>query len=206
MKRNVTWGKTRCQSRGDFEPIPCRHCLLHHPWAVLPHVCQKCQTIRRRNSSRHPQCSPWRLCLLCHRAEDGGGLGCMGWVDELSVGKPTPWFDLCDIHLINFSTHSLRGYTKGGCQLPPQCVQRYEGKKYRGRFNSGRAIFAENTDRLLQLVAAKFCRDVTVKSMRRTMTCGDKCLPAQCRGLFTRGLSLVWRILWNVTEPIWICP
>lgn len=41
--------------------------------------------------------------------------------------KPTPCFDLCDIHLINFSTHSFRRYTKS-CQLSLRCAQRHRTK------------------------------------------------------------------------------
>lgn len=118
----------------------------------------------------------------------GGGWG--GWT-SCQFENPPPGLTFVIFILLIFPPIPCECTQKGGCQLPPQCVQRYEEKKYSGRFNSGGAILAENTDRLLRLVA-KVCRDVTVKSMRKTMTCGDKCPPALCRGFFfARGLSLV---------------
>lgn len=128
--------------------------------------------------------------LSPRRGRGGWGGGWGGWT-SCQFENPPPGLTFVIFILLIFPPIPCECTQKGGCQLPPQCVQRYEEKKYSGRFNSGGAILAENTDRLLRLVA-KVCRDVTVKSMRKTMTCGDKCPPALCRGFFfARGLSLV---------------
>lgn len=57
-------------SREGLSPVSRRHDLLHHPRAVLPRVCHKCQTSQRRNLSWHSPCSLLLPRVLCRHAGD----------------------------------------------------------------------------------------------------------------------------------------
>lgn len=71
----------------------------------------------------------------------------------------TPYFDLCDIHLLNFSTRSIWRYTRG-CQLPTRGIRRQK----QWTIYDNKTILAENTELAAEHANCIVCCDVTVNS------------------------------------------